>query len=77
MVKNKVGSVTLGNVCLTEYDEGTLGYSDVFFIQSGPIGFWSTRSELESLHTVLNYYLNIDKFTECEVIVDGEQLSIQ
>lgn len=77
MVKKTIGSVKLGNVILTEYDQGTTSYSDAFFVQSGPIGFWSTKKELEDLYTVLNYYLNIEKFTECEVTVDGEQLSIQ
>ena len=77
MVKKTIGSVKSGSISLTEYDEGPHSYSDVFFIQSGPIGFWSTRKELEDLYTVLNYYLNIEKFTECEVMVDGQQLSIQ
>lgn len=77
MNKSKVGEVSKNNIKLVEYEEGLHTYSDKFFIQSGPIGFWATKNELEDLFTVLNYYLNITSFMECEVNVDGQQVFIQ
>ena len=77
MNKNMVGSISKGSIKLVEYEEGTHGYSDHFFLQSGPIGFWATRKELDDLHLVLNYYLNMSRFNDCEVTVDGHKLAIQ
>lgn len=77
MNKNAVGSITKGNVKLIEYEGGTHSYSDNFFIQSGAVGFWSTKQELNDLFAVLNYYTNMQDFSECEVIVDGHKLAIQ
>lgn len=77
MNKNKVGQISKNAIKLVEYEEGTSSYSDKFFIQSGPIGFWATRNELEDLYTVLNYYLNITSFMDCEVNVDEQQVFIQ
>lgn len=77
MNKSKIGEISKNNIKLVEYEEGVPSYSDKFFIQSGPIGFWATRKELEDLHTVLNYYLNINSFMDCEVSVDGQQVFIQ
>jgi hypothetical protein len=77
MNKHSVGSITKGNVKLIEYEEGTYTYSDHYFIQSGNIGFWATKKELTDLFTVLNYYINMQDFNECEVVVDGHKLAIQ
>lgn len=77
MNKHSIGSITKGNVKLIEYEEGMHNYSDHFFIQSGPIGFWATKQELNDLFIVLNYYMNMQSFNDCEVVVDGHKLAIQ
>ncbi len=76
-MKQVIGSIQKNNVKIIEYNEGTFNYSDTYFVQSGAVGFWATKKELSDLSIVLNYYLNIENFTECEVIVDGNKLAIQ
>jgi hypothetical protein len=70
MNKAKIGTIKKNDIKITEYDSGTHSYSDKFFIQSGPIGFWATEKELKDLYVVLNYYLNIETFSEVEVEVE-------
>lgn len=77
MNKNRIGQISKGSVKIVEYDTDNLNYSDKYFIQSGPVGFWATQKELEDLHSILNYYLNMNTFMDCEVIVDGRNVSIQ
>lgn len=65
------------NVSLTEYDEGTGSKypSDRFFLQSGSVGFFATRKEIEDMHTVLNYYLNIEAYSDCTIRMDQQVIS--
>lgn len=57
---------------LTEYSDGTLVSENKFFIQSGIAGFFLNQTELEDLSTIINYYLNIDKFSECYVEIENQ-----
>jgi hypothetical protein len=70
MNKDKIGTIKKNDIKITEYGSGTHSYSDKFFVQSGPIGFWATEKELKDLYIVLNYYLNIETFSEVEVEVE-------
>lgn len=75
MPKHEVGRVTKNNVSLIEYGEGTLNYSDNYFIQVGVVGFYCTRKELEDLFTTLNCYINLDSITDCTIKIkeSGEE----
>lgn len=75
MNKNVIGQISKNSIKVLEYEDND--YADKYFIQSGTVGFWATQKELEDLHCVLNYYLNINNFMNCEVIVDGQHVSIQ
>lgn len=77
MIKNAVGKISKNNISLVEYDSVNQGYSESCFIQSGQFGFWCTRQEIQDLYTVLNYYLNMENFLECKVVVDEQHISIQ
>lgn len=70
MNKTQIGSIKKNDIKIIEYGDSTHSYADNFFVQSGPIGFWATKKELQDLYDVLNYYLNIEVFSECEVQVD-------
>jgi hypothetical protein len=71
------GSITKGSISIYEYAEGTHQKEDKFFIKCGVAGIFASRKELEDLYLILNYYLNIENFTECEVKVGGEDVTIQ
>lgn len=71
------GSITKGSIAIYEYAEGAHQKEDKFFIKCGVAGIFANRKELEDLYLILNYYLNIENFTECEVKVGGEDVTIQ
>lgn len=75
-MRQELGRVEKNNITLIEYDaaDGTL--SGNHFIQCGVIGFFATKKELQDLSNVLNYYLNIEEFAQCKVIIEGENVSI-
>jgi hypothetical protein len=57
---------------LTEYSDGTLASDNKLFLQSGIAGFFLSRKELEDINTIVNYYLNIDQFSDCYVEIENE-----
>jgi hypothetical protein len=73
----KTGSISKGNISINEYAEGSHQYEDKFFIKCGVAGLFANKQELQDLFLVLNYYLNIDKFAECEVKVGDQNVAIQ
>jgi hypothetical protein len=70
------GRITKNNISISEYTEGIHQYEDKFFIKCGVAGIFANRKELEDLYLVLNYYLNIEKFSECEVKVGDQDVAI-
>ena len=70
------GRITRNNVSISEYGEGIHQYEDKFFIKCGVAGIFASRKELEDLYLVLNYYLNIEKFAECQVKVGDQDVAI-
>jgi hypothetical protein len=70
------GRITKNNISISEYAEGIHQYEDKFFIKCGVAGIFANRKELEDLYLVLNYYLNIEKFSECEVKVGDQDVAI-
>jgi hypothetical protein len=70
------GKITRNNVSILEYAEGAHQYEDKFFIRCGVAGIFANKKELEDLYLVLNYYLNIENFAECEVKVGDEDVAI-
>lgn len=73
----ETGRIKKNNVTLIEYSNGFHADEDRFFIQSGIAGIFASKEELNDLYLILNYYLNINAFSECEVKVDGEYVAIQ
>ena len=72
-----LASVEKGSVKLTEYSDSTFNYEDKLFLQHGCVGFYLTRQELKDLHTIVDYYLNIDEISQVKIIVDGEHVALQ
>ncbi len=70
------GRITKNNISISEYAEGIHQYEDKFFIKCGVAVIFANRKELEDLYLVLNYYLNIEKFSECEVKVGDQDVAI-
>lgn len=64
-----------GDIKLVEYSDGNFVYDDKIFIQSGCVGFYASKDELEDIRTVIDYYLNLDKYDEIKVSVGGEYVS--
>ena len=57
---------------LTEYADGMLDTNNKFFIQSGIAGFFLNYKDLEDLSAIINYYLNIEQFSECYVEIENQ-----
>lgn len=70
------GRITKGYATLIEYAENENSLPDKFFLQSGVVGMYASLQELKDLYTVLNYYLNIESFTDCKIRVGGEDVII-
>jgi hypothetical protein len=77
MSSQETGRINKNNITLVEYSDPVHVGDDRYFIQAGVVGMYASRQELVDLYTVLNYYLNIDSFSECKVKVDGEYVAIQ
>ena len=73
----ETGKITKNNISLHEYAEGVHQYEDKFFIKCGIAGIFASKKELEDLYLVLNYYLNMDSFTECTIKVGDQNVAIQ
>lgn len=71
------GSISKGNISIYEYENGVHQREDKFFIKCGVAGIFANKKELQDLFLVLNYYLNIEQFTECEVKVGDKDVAIQ
>jgi hypothetical protein len=71
------GKITKGNVSILEYAEGSHMKEDKFFIKCGVAGIFANQQELQDLFLVLNYYINIEKFAECQVRVGDQDVAIQ
>lgn len=82
MLAVEVGKVQKNNITITEYGYEETGTLEVqphvyrYFIQSGITGFYATEQELIDLYTVLNYYLNIEDFSECKLKIGGEDVAV-
>ena len=75
-MRHELGRVEKNNVTLIEYDESDGGISGAHFIQCGVVGLFATKKELKDLYDVLNYYINIESFSQCKVKIEGEHVSI-
>lgn len=76
-MNQETGRITKNNITLVEYANPVHFTDDKFFIVSGVVGIHASRQELVDLYTVLNYYLNIESFTDCEVKVGDKNVAIQ
>lgn len=72
MIKHEIGRLQKNNVTLIEYDTGPSSSDDKVFVQVGVVGLFCTKKELKDLCTVLNYYSNIDEYTECKTTIEGK-----
>lgn len=75
-MKQELGRVKKENITLIEYhpNEGTINGN--YFIQCGVVGFYLNDRELKDLSCLLSYYLNIEDFAKCKVVIEGEDVSI-
>lgn len=66
----EIGRVSKNNVSLVEYN--TPDERLIFFLQSGVVGLYATEKELRDIHAVLNYYFNLEDFSNC-ILKIGEE----
>lgn len=76
MLRAEAGRIVKDNITLIEYEESIVGFSNNYFLQVGVVGIHFTEKELRNLHTVLNYYVNIEDFANCTIKVGDEDVAI-
>lgn len=76
-MKEEVGRVVKNNITLVEYDSLSDELGPKYFIQCGIAGVMATKKELRDLYTVLNYYINIDDLSSCQIKVGEEYVAIR
>ena len=72
MIKEELGRIKKGNVTLIEYVEPTASNNDRIFIQVGVVGLYCDKKEAKDLNTILNYFINMEEISNCEIIMSGE-----
>jgi len=77
MIKNQIGKILKNNVSLIEYDQDDSVAGSKYFIQLGVVGMYCTEKELRDLYSVLNYYCNIEEFSNCIVKVGDDYVAIR
>ena len=75
-MKKELGRVKKNNVSLIEYDSDDGNIAGNYFIQCGVVGFFANEKELKDLSDVISYYLNIEDYAECRVLIEGEDVPI-
>jgi len=74
-MNHQLAKLVKNDITLIEYQDSTHVQSDKYFIQSGVVGFFATKKQLEDLHDILNYYLNMENFEQCKIVVDDLNIS--
>jgi len=77
MKKEELGRVEKNNITFVEYAAEHPHADQLFFVQCGIAGFYLNKKELEDLSCVLNYYINIENYSECRLKIEGEYVAIQ
>jgi hypothetical protein len=72
MVKQELGRIIKENVTIIEYVSPTASDDDKVFIQVGVVGLFCNKKELKDLSTAINYFINMEEISSCEVIMNGE-----
>lgn len=72
----EIGRIIKNNITLVEYDRSESGSNGSHFIQCGVVGMLASDKELRDLYTVLNYYLNIEDISQCQLRIGGEDVAI-
>ena len=72
MTKQELGRIKKDNVTLIEYVSPTAGEDDRIFIQVGVVGLFCDKKEIKNLQTVVNYFMNMEDISSCEIIMNGE-----
>lgn len=75
-MKSEIGRIIKNNVTLVEYGSSESGLVGNYFIQCGVVGMFASEQELRDLYAVLNYYLNIEDISQCQVRIGGEDVAI-
>ena len=74
-MNQQLARLVKNDITLVEYQDSTHIESDKYFVQSGVVGFFATKKQLEDLYDILNYYLNMDNFSQCKIIIDNKNIS--
>jgi hypothetical protein len=76
-MKREISTLQKNDIVLVEYSDPTFTYDDSFFLRCTCVGFYMTKQQLRDLHSVLNYYINIEDFMDVEVKIgeDPEDVS--
>lgn len=77
MIKREVGKVLKNNISLIEYEQDDSVIGAKYFIQIGVVGLYCNKKELQDLYSVLNYYCNIEEFSQCIIRVGDEDVAIR
>lgn len=74
-MQQQSGQISKANVSLYEFSSGNTEPEN-HFIQIGIAGIFASKEELKNLYTILNYYLNIDSFSECTIKVGENYVTL-
>ena len=77
MSKEIFGTIRKGDVVLVEYGDGTYSHDDNIFVQCGIVGMFLNKKDLADLFTILNYYINMENFTDCKIKIGDKDVAIQ
>jgi len=77
MSREVFGTIKKNEITLIEYADGTYNHYDKIFIQCGIVGLFLNKKDLEDLFTVLNYYINMEKFIDCDIKIGDTNVALQ
>lgn len=70
MINLENGRLVLNKITLIEYIATRESEEESFFLQSGIAGFNATMQELRDMHSLLNYYFDMETIDNIIVSID-------
>jgi hypothetical protein len=75
-MNQQLARLVKNDISLVEYGDALQAIDDRYFIQSGIVGFFANKKQLQDLYDILNYYLNIENFEQCQIVIDDKKIDV-
>jgi len=75
-MNQQLARLVKNDISLVEYGDALKAIDDRYFIQSGIVGFFANKKQLQDLYDILNYYLNIENFEQCQIVIDDKKIDV-